>query len=275
MSLILSSDTKNVVDRLSGNLPQATLLTGETGVGLGTVARLIAGRHLSGFIEPLNIDGKVDHQTGTISVSRIRELYQETRGKYQDKRVLIIDDADQMSHNAQAAFLKLLEEPNESTYFILTSHYPQQILPTVRSRAQVNQVKKLTERQTNELLLKLNVTDAKKQTQLKFIAQGLPAELTRLSSDEKYFADRAEIMIDTRTFLTGSAYSKLIVVNKYHKDKQKSLQLVESALAVTNISLKANPQKSLVDQLDRLLRIKEKIEANRNTRLQLMAFVVY
>jgi DNA polymerase III gamma/tau subunit len=101
-------------------LPQSILLTGERGVGLATIARGLAGNSLAGFIEPLNNKDEVDHDVGTISVDAIRRLYEQTRSKQTSARVIIIDDADRMSHGAQAAFLKLLEEPTIHTHFVLT-----------------------------------------------------------------------------------------------------------------------------------------------------------
>jgi hypothetical protein len=50
------------------------------------------------------------------------------------KKVYIIRHADTMNPQAQNAFLKLLEEPPESSNFILVAENPSGLLPTVRSR---------------------------------------------------------------------------------------------------------------------------------------------
>lgn len=49
-------------------------------------------------------------------------------------RVVIVDPADQMNRNAANALLKLLEEPPALTMFLLVSHMPAALLPTIRSR---------------------------------------------------------------------------------------------------------------------------------------------
>lgn len=49
-------------------------------------------------------------------------------------RVIIVDDADQMNRNAANALLKYLEEPPPSCLFLLVSHSPAGLLPTIRSR---------------------------------------------------------------------------------------------------------------------------------------------
>ena len=49
-------------------------------------------------------------------------------------RVIIVDPADEMNRNAANALLKFLEEPPPLTMFLLVSHAPAGLLPTIRSR---------------------------------------------------------------------------------------------------------------------------------------------
>lgn len=53
------------------------------------------------------------------------------------RRVVIVDPAEAMNHAAANALLKALEEPLESTHYLLVSHAPGRLLPTIRSRCQV------------------------------------------------------------------------------------------------------------------------------------------
>lgn len=274
MGLILNERTEKKVNSLSEELPHAVLLSGERGIGLTTVAKHIAGKMLTVFVEPLNSKDEVDHDTGTISVTNIRTLYSKTRAKNTSRQIVVIDSAHRMSLGAQAAFLKLLEEPTEHTHFILTSHAPQTLLPTIRSRVQTTHVEPISETQTFALLDSLGITDSKKKNQLIYLASGHPAELIRLARDEAYFKKRADTMTDTRNFLRGDAYEKLLIVNKYHHNRTDALQLIDSALLVTRKSLTTKPQPRLVAELDILLNIQERIEANCNIRLQLMSFVI-
>jgi DNA polymerase III subunit delta' len=50
------------------------------------------------------------------------------------RRVVIIDDADEMNPNAANALLKVLEEPPAGAVLFLISHQPHRLLPTIRSR---------------------------------------------------------------------------------------------------------------------------------------------
>ncbi|GGD45322.1 DNA polymerase III subunit delta' [Sinisalibacter lacisalsi] len=50
------------------------------------------------------------------------------------RRVVIVDAADEMNPQAANALLKSLEEPPSGTVFLLVSHQPSRLLPTIRSR---------------------------------------------------------------------------------------------------------------------------------------------
>jgi len=50
------------------------------------------------------------------------------------RRVVIVDDADSLNVQAANALLKLLEEPPANTVFLMVSHMPSRLLPTIRSR---------------------------------------------------------------------------------------------------------------------------------------------
>ena len=62
-----------------------------------------------------------------------------------DWRVCIVDAADDMNPSAANALLKVLEEPPERSLFILLSHNPGRLLPTIRSRCRRLELRKLDE----------------------------------------------------------------------------------------------------------------------------------
>lgn len=274
MNLTLHPHSDQLVQRLIEHLPQSLLLSGDSGVGLASISKLIAGRNLAAVIEPTDAKEKIDHARGTISIEVIRRLYEQTRSRQTARQVIVIDDADRMSHGAQNAFLKLLEEPNENIHFILTSHRPKRLLPTIRSRTQEVNVLPITDEQTASFLAGLKVADAKKQAQLSFIASGLPAKLTRLVEDDEYFAHEAKAMTDARTFIQGTSFEKLVVANEYAASRDKTIQLLDSALMIVRRSVSAHAEPRLIQQLDRLLAAREAIDANHHIKLQLTQVVL-
>jgi len=74
-----------------------------------------------------------------IPVDEIRRLQHRliTRPTLGSRRVVILDPADDLETAAANALLKSLEEPPAGTYFLLVTHRPGRLLPTVRSRCRV------------------------------------------------------------------------------------------------------------------------------------------
>lgn len=276
MTAILLHDTsERLLTRLKADLPQSLLLTGQEGIGLLTIARWLASNsQLIDTLIPQTTTGQSDSRTGTISIEKIRRLYDQTRAKATTPQIVIIDDAERMSSSAQSAFLKLLEEPNRSTYFILASHYPDKLLPTIRSRVQSFRIQPITAEQSMAHIKVLGVTDPIKQTQLLFIASGLPAELTRLMTNDSFFQKAAVVMADARDLLQAQPYEKLLIIQKYKNSRDGALQLIEAAMKILQRSLASKPHHTLVAQLDQLLTIKEKVNANHNAALHLTRFVL-
>ena len=271
---LLHATSALYLDAMKKNLPQSVLLAGEKGVGLETIARWVANKELTDIIKPKNTKGDTDPQTGTISVETIRLLYDATRSKRTTRQIIIIDDAERMSRGAQSAFLKLLEEPNPHTYFILTSHSPEALLATIRSRLQQVTIQPLSDAQSQKFTRNLGVKDAVKQTQLSFIAAGLPAELTRLINDDDYFQDQAKLVGDARDFLQAAPYKKFLIIQKYRSDREGALQLLDRSLSILRRSMQAKPQPQLVKQLESFLTARESIAANQSIALQLGQLVL-
>ncbi len=73
-------------------------------------------------------------------------------------RVAIIDCAEDMNINAANALLKTLEEPPKDTIFLLVSHSPQSLLPTIKSRCRELRLNSLTESDLKSALKQINLT---------------------------------------------------------------------------------------------------------------------
>jgi len=270
--MIIHPDSARQLTSLKRDFPQAILLTGTRGVGLGTIARELAGTSLVAWQQPHTKKGEVD-PSGSIFVEDIRNLYDQLKTGAKTQQIAVLDDADRMTHGAQNAFLKLLEEPTRGTHFILTSHMPERLLATVRSRVQTSAIVPVTPEQSAELLDTLTV-DATRRTQISFIAEGLPAEMQRLAADEAYFATQADLARKARDFLMGSSYQQLKIAHGYQSDRSGALALIDMTCALARRSLAAHPQVQLVRRLDSLLEAREAIVANGNPRLHLARAVV-
>ena len=275
MKPTLHPASEKMLVAVTNNLPQSLLLTSDSGVGLGTISKYIA--NLRG-VKPTVIlpekDDKIDLEKGIINVDIMRRLYDETRTKTAGERIIIIDYAERMTGQAQNAFLKLLEEPGDGVYFILVSHSLSKLLPTILSRTENLNIKPITTSQSEEMLDSLSVTDKTKRSQLLFLASGLPAELVRLTTDEKYFNQMCLLVRDARELLRGTAYQKLLIAHRYKDNRDQVLQLLSTSAKILKQSIISNPQIDAINHVEKLLETYEHIEANGNIRLCLARLAV-
>jgi DNA polymerase-3 subunit delta' len=81
-------------------------------------------------------EGKKWEPARGIKVDQVREVQRRltTRATLGERRAVILDPADDLEVSAANALLKSLEEPPTGTYFLLVSHSPARLLPTIRSR---------------------------------------------------------------------------------------------------------------------------------------------
>jgi DNA polymerase-3 subunit delta' len=206
----------------------------------------------------------------SIPVERIRQLYVETRSKLDGLNFVIIDDADTMNHVAQNSLLKLLEEPNESICFILTSHSPDKLLPTIRSRTQAFAVPPIDSLESSRLLKALGVTDALTLQRLLYVAEGLPAELTRLAGNASDFKTLSERVQLARQMVEGDAYQRIVTALAFTGDRQSAIGFIDMTLLLLRRSLKTKPDQGSVTRIDRLVDASESIRANGNIKLHLI-----
>jgi DNA polymerase-3 subunit delta' len=94
-----------------------------------------------------DVDGEVEADSGKkekkksdqIRIDQMRDMQGllEISGHQGGRRVVLIDPAEAMNSAAANALLKSLEEPPIDAVFLLVSHAPRRLLPTIRSRCQV------------------------------------------------------------------------------------------------------------------------------------------
>lgn len=274
MQLHVHPDTQKILDVFMKDAPHAIILTGKKGVGLATITKDFVKKSKKIVLTVLpEKDEKIDIEKGTITVQSIRRLYDITKTIEPNGRIIVIDYAERMGVPAQNAFLKLLEEPVEGAQFILLTHQPEALLPTILSRSQLATVKPVDVQVSQQIIHDLKVTEPTKQAQLLFIASGLPAELHRLVADEAYFQGRAQVVKDAREFVTGNPYSRLLLAHKYKNDRNGALVLVEDAARMVQKNLASGGSESLVKTLQRLEKLHLRLSEQGNVRLQLSSVI--
>jgi len=185
---------QSLLDAFNGNnLHHAWLLVGEPGVGKATFAyqaakfllsdpqgpktsievasncestrKILSRSHPDLFVlEP-------EEEKTEIKVDHVRELSEfmaltPALGKH---KIIIIDSANNLNNNAANALLKLLEEPQDNTFFFLVCHSLVNLLPTIKSRCRQLKFMPLTFTDFYKILSEhknMNVADAQELYQL-------------------------------------------------------------------------------------------------------------
>ena len=168
MTVLVGHDTQTralLQAARSGRMHHAWILAGTKGIGKASVARALALRLLAEAAgPPIQSDGlavpdshpirrlieatahpdyaelapiEKDGVTArNISVDQVRGLQRllQSAPSLSTRRIVVIDSADDLERGAANALLKTLEEPPADMLFLLVSHAPGRLLPTIRSR---------------------------------------------------------------------------------------------------------------------------------------------
>ena len=103
-----------------------------------TLNRIISGSEQRVYVVRRGYNEKRKAFFKNISIEDVRKLQSYCSLSIADggKRIIIIDTADDLNKSSSNALLKLLEEPPKNTVFLLISHQPNLLLPTIKSRCQ-------------------------------------------------------------------------------------------------------------------------------------------
>jgi DNA polymerase-3 subunit delta' len=207
----------------SGSLHHGWIFAGPEGVGKAQFAMLAARRLLAGpgqpddfaippgdraqhlidagshpdlkLLQRLPRDEKKPEQglARSIRVDQVRELdhFLGVKATYSDRRVVVIDTADDLERpGASNALLKNLEEPPSGTVFLLISHAPGRLLPTIRSRCRMLRFEALDDAEMRAALVDAGVASDEIEELIR-VGQGSPARALAMAGLDVAGLDKA------------------------------------------------------------------------------------
>lgn len=245
----------------------SVLLYGGEGCGLLTLARAI-GRQLDN--QPENTMVITADNSADITIDQIRQLYHDTRSARTDHLTVVIDDADRMNVPAQNAFLKLLEEPPSHVVFVMTSHAPHLLLPTIRSRVAAIEVRPISAEASRNMLQHLGVDDPTRQSQIMFLASGRPAGIAALVQDETHFQQRADLIRFARNVLQSTMYQRIIDLASVGNDRTAAIETMQTLGRIVQHNLPHASAASSAARLNTIADAIEHLQSNANVKLQLL-----
>ena len=124
---------KQVNTWIKDNTIPHLLFSGNAGIGKTTLAKLLFNEL---DVNPLDILEINASRTNSVDDVRDKIVAFVQMIPFGDFKVVLLDEADYLSPNAQAALRGVMEEYHTTARFILTCNYPNRIIPAIHSRCQ-------------------------------------------------------------------------------------------------------------------------------------------
>lgn len=132
-------------------------------------------------------------------------------------RVVILDNAHEMTRESGNALLKTLEEPRSDTTFLVVAH--RDTLPaTVRSRFEIIRMGLVDPRRLREETKNLKEEEGEL---LVYVAQGRPGHFLRLQKDDRAVHRARTYSSHLTTFLRGSVYQRMRYFDTVKEEDRK------------------------------------------------------
>lgn len=147
---------ESILKRSADEIPHAYLITGPSGCGKTTLARILASElgaydsHSKSNMNYVELNSSDFRGIDTIRSIADNIHLSPTKGKY---RVWLLDEAHQLTKQAQEAMLKYLEDAPSHVIFILCTTNPEKLTITLKRRCTILEVKPCS---TDEIIMLLN-----------------------------------------------------------------------------------------------------------------------
>ena len=191
----------------------------------------------------------------SIKNKQIEEFQQDLQRKpYEsNKKIYIIQKADQMTESAQNRLLKTLEEPPEYAVIILISANTNRFLPTIRSRCQMMKFHRLGEQQIR-LFLKERYGMAVEESKVyAAFSDGIIGKAVQLKESPAFLEKREAIIGVIEKVLEGDPLSVFPIIEIFENNKENIYELLDFMLAWFRdiLILKETASEDLLINLDK------------------------
>ena len=228
----------------SGDIPHL-LLFGRAGTGKTTLAKLLVGN--------IDCDYLYINASDENSVDVVREKvknFASTLG-FKDMKVIILDECDYITPNAQAALRNLMETFSKNCRFILTCNYVERIIDPIQSRCQSFQIIPPDRKQVAQHLANI-LNNENIEYDVKDIAtivnSGYP-DIRRVINGSQRQVVNGKLTIDENTITQNDYKTKVLDILKT-QDKKSSFQNIRQLLADSKVTDFSDLFRLLFDTID-------------------------
>ena len=228
----------------SGDVPHL-LLYGKAGTGKTTLAKLIINNIECDY---LYINASDENNVDTVR-TKVKN-FASTIG-FKDNKVIILDECDYITPNAQAALRNLMETFSKHCRFILTCNYVERIIDPIQSRCQSFQIippsKQEVAKHLHKILVKENVID--KPEDIKILVETGYPDIRRIINSAQRNVVGNQLKLDTSSIIQNDYKLKLVKILET-QDKKTAFKEIRQLLADNKVTDFADLFRLLYDEVD-------------------------
>ncbi len=239
----IKDKVKNYLE--SGDVPHL-LLHGQAGTGKTTLAKLI--------VNNIDCDFLYVNASDENSVDAVRDKiknFASTAG-FKPFKIIILDEADFLTPNAQAALRNIMETFSKHCRFILTCNFVERIIDPIQSRCQTFQVippdRKQVATHLCSVLDQESVSYEIEDVAL-LVNAGYP-DIRRVINAGQRQSISGKLIIDKQSEVLNDYKVKLLEILKSNKDKKTSFTEIRQLLADSKVKDYSDAFRLLYDNLD-------------------------
>ena len=214
----------------TGDVPHL-LFFGKAGTGKTTLAKLI--------VNSISCDYIIINASDENNVDTVRNKvkgFASTIG-FKDMKIIILDEFDYMTPNAQAILRNLMETFSKHCRFILTCNYVEKVIDPIQSRCQTFQIvppsKKEVALQISQILTKEGVTFEPKDL-VPIIDSSYP-DIRKIINTCQLNSTKGQLKLDTTSVIDSDIKSKIVEILKGSDAKPNKWKNIRQAVADARI----------------------------------------
>ena len=228
----------------SGDLPHL-LLYGRAGTGKTTLAKLLVNNI---ECDCLYINASDENNVDTVR-TKVKS-FASTLG-FKDMKVIILDECDYITPNAQAALRNLMETFSKHCRFILTCNFVERIIDPIQSRCQSFQIippsKTEVAKHLHSILIQENIMDSPEDIKV-LVESGYP-DIRRVINSAQRNVVNGRLKLDTSSIIQNDYKLKLLKILET-QNKKNAFNEIRQLLADNKITDFADLFRLLYDEVD-------------------------
>ena len=228
----------------SGDLPHL-LLYGKAGTGKTTLAKILVKNIECDY---LYINASDENNVDTVR-TKVKQ-FASTIG-FKDFKIIILDECDYITPNAQAALRNLMETFSKHCRFILTCNYVERIIDPIQSRCQSFQIippsKVQVAKHLHNILVKENIIGSPED--IKVLVESTYPDIRRVINSAQRNVVKGKLKLDTSSIIQNDYKLKLLKILET-QNKKNAFKEIRQLLADNKITDFADLFRLLYDEVD-------------------------